>query len=169
MPPSPSLRTYEATQIEVRLDVSHADFTRAFEGLLGRMNFEALNVLPTLSAEAARTMLGSFVGPLDFTLFQKIDHGAVLTALTGRQARAVTYVFGNALIAFEMTRHDARAGLYVPLRLFVQEIAEGRVRLTYDRPSSLLAPFGLPEIDTVARGLDTKVERLLREAAAGAR
>jgi hypothetical protein len=169
MPSSPSLRTYEATQIEVRLDVSHADFTRAFEGLLGRMNFEALNALPTLSAEAARTMLASFVGPLDFTLFQKIDHGAVLTALTGRQARAVTYVFGNALIAFEMTRHDARAGLYVPLRLFAQEIAEGRVRLTYDRPSSLVAPFGSPEIDAVARGLDTKVERLLREAAAGAR
>ena len=169
MPSSPSLRTYEATQIEVTLDISHADFTRTFEGLLGRVNLEALSTLPTLSAEAARTKLASFVGPLDFTLFQKIDHGAVLTVLTGRQARAVTYVFGNALIAVEMTRHDPRAGLYVPLRLFVQEIAEGRVLVTYDRPSSLLAPFGSPEIDTVARGLDAKVERLLREAAANAR
>jgi uncharacterized protein (DUF302 family) len=169
MPSSPSVRTYEATQVEETLEVSHADFTRAFEGLLGKMNFEALSALPTLSAEAARTKLASFVGPLDFTLFQKIDHGAVLTALTGRQARAVTYVFGNALIAVEMTRHDARAGLYVPLRLFVQEIAEGRVRVTYDRPSSLLAPFGSPDIDAVARGLDAKVERLLREAAPGTR
>ena len=68
-----------------------------------------------------------------------------------------------------MTKHDARAGLYVPLRLFAQETAEGRARVTYDRPSSLLAPFGSPEIDAVARGLDAKVERLMREAAAGAR
>ena len=64
-----------------------------------------------------------------------------------------------------MTKHDARAGLYVPLRLFVQEIAEGRVLITYDLPSALMAQFSSKEIDAVARGLDAKVERVLQEAA----
>ena len=109
------------------------------------------------------------VGPLDFTLFQKLDHGGLLTALAGRPSRAMTYVFGNALIAVEMTRHDARAGLYVPLRLFVQEIGAQRVGVTYDLPSAAMAQFESPAIDEVARALDGKVERLLAETIARAR
>ena len=152
------------TQIEVIMDASFAHFTRAFESLLGRMPVAALSGLHSLSAQAAREKLASFVGPLDFTLFQKLDHGAIVTALVGRPCRATTYVFGNALIAVEMTRHVARAGLYVPLRLFVEAIDGDRVRITYDLPSSLMAAFGSAEVNDVARGLDEKVKRILDEA-----
>jgi uncharacterized protein (DUF302 family) len=62
-----------------------------------------------------------------------------------------------------MTRHVARAGLYVPLRLFVETIDGDRVRITYDLPSSLLAAFGSAEVNGVARGLDEKVKRILDE------
>jgi uncharacterized protein (DUF302 family) len=142
---------------------SHANFTRAFESLLGRMPVEAFGDLPSLSPEAARERLASFVGPLDFSLFQRIDHGSIVTAFTGRRCGATTYVFGNALIAIEMTKHVARAGLYVPLRLFVEATADDRERVTYDLPSSLMAPFGSADVDGVAHGLDEKVERLLDE------
>jgi uncharacterized protein (DUF302 family) len=94
-------------------------------------------------------------------LFQKLDHGGILTAVASRPTRAMTYVFGNALIAVEMTKHDPRTGLYMPLRLFVQEVAPQRVLVTYDRPSAAMAQFSSPAIDEVARGLDHKVERLL--------
>ena len=103
------------------------------------------------------------MGPLDFTLFQRLDHGALVASPSGQHARAVTYVFGNALIAVEMTKHVLRTGLYVPLRLFVEEVGEAEVRVTYDPPSSLIAPLGSMEADAVARGLDRKVERLVRE------
>ena len=146
------------------MDASYANFTRAFESLLGRMPIDALSGLHSLSAPAAREKLASFVGPLDFTLFQKLDHGAIVTALVGRPCEATTYVFGNALIAVEMTRHVARAGLYVPLRLFVEAIDGDRVRITYDLPSSLMAAFGSAEVNDVARGLDEKVKRILDEA-----
>jgi uncharacterized protein (DUF302 family) len=62
-----------------------------------------------------------------------------------------------------MTTYDARAGLYVPLRLFVQEIAKSRVMVTYDLPSATMMQFGVPGIDEVARSLDDKVQRLLDE------
>ena len=104
-------RTQRITQIELIMDASHENFTPAFESLLGRMPADALSGLHSLSAQAAREKLASFVGPLDFTLFQKLDHGAIVTALVGRPCKATTYVFGNALIAVEMTRHVARAGL----------------------------------------------------------
>ena len=162
-------RPYPVTQVELHLDVSYQGFTHAFEALLGRMNAAVVGDLRSLSPEAARARLASFVGPLDFTLFHEIDHGAVLAGIYGRSAHAITYIFGNPLIAVEMTKHDARAGLYVPLRLFVEEVVEGKARLTYDLPSSLIAQFGSPDADTVARGLDAKVQRLLDATVARAR
>jgi uncharacterized protein (DUF302 family) len=161
-------RAYEVSQIEFTFRVSYANFTRAFESLLGRMDAQALADLRQMSAEEARAKLQTFVGPLDFSLFQKIDHGALVASLYGRHAYAVTYVFGNALIAVEMTKHDLRAGLQVPLRLFVAEAGDGHVRVTYDQPSSLIAPLGSAEANVVARGLDAKVERLLHETFARA-
>jgi hypothetical protein len=157
-------RAYSVTQSEWNVEVSYADFTAAFEALLGRMDAEIFGDLPSLPPDAARARLASVVGPLDFVLFQRIDHGAIVTSLYGRDARAMTYVFGNALIAVEMTKHDLRAGLHVPLRLIVEQAAPGRVRITYDLPSSLIARLQVPAADAVARDLDAKVERLLAAA-----
>ena len=156
-------RSHQVTQVEVIVETSHAAFTRAFESLLGRMPVEVFGELPSLSPQGAREKLASLVGPLDFILFQKIDHGSIVRALTGGPCEATTYVFGNALIAVEMTRHVARAGLYVPLRLFVEAVASDRVRVTYDLPSSLMAPFGSADVNGVARKLDEKVARILDE------
>jgi hypothetical protein len=151
---------YQANRREVEFDVTHAAFSAAFEALLGRTDVGAFADAAALTAEAARDRLASFVGPLDFSLFQKIDHGGLRTAIAGKPTLATTYVFGNALIAVQMTTYDARAGLYVPLRLFVQEIARSRVTVTYDLPSATMTQFGVPEIDDVARSLDAKVQRL---------
>jgi uncharacterized protein (DUF302 family) len=163
MPTPPSVTAYKATRIEIIVDLSHAEFAGALEALLGRIDLDALDDLARQSPDAARAKLSSFVGPLDFTLFQKIDHGGLLTALAGKPVRATTYVFGNALIAVEMTKHDPRAGLYVPLRLFVQQIGERRVLITYELPSATMAQFVSPAIDAVARTLDAKAQRLLDE------
>jgi uncharacterized protein (DUF302 family) len=77
----------------------------------------------------------------------------------------VRYVFGNALIAVEMTKHDTRAGLYVPLSMIVQADGDRRVLVTYDLPSAAMAQLGNAAIDAIARSLDAKVERLLAAAA----
>lgn len=168
-PQSRATRSYPVTQTEWTIDLSYDGFRAAFEVLLGRMDAEMFRDLPSLSPEAARAKLASVVGPLDFVLFQRIDHGAIVTSLYCQPACAMTYVFGNALIAVEMTRHDLRAGLHVPLRLMVEQVADGRVRITYDLPSSLIARLDQPAADAVARDLDLKVERLLLAAVARAR
>lgn len=155
--------TYQANRRELFFDVSYASFTTAFEQLLGRMDVTAFTEITTAGPDAARAKLASFVGPLGFALFQKLDHGGILSSLTGRLTQAMTYVFGNALIAVEMTKHDARAGLYVPPRLFVQEVARHRVLVTYDLPSAVMAQFESPAIDDIARSLDDKIERLIEE------
>ena len=104
--PTQTASARRVTQIEVIMEASYATFTDAFESLLGRMPADALSGLHSLSAQAAREKLASFVGPLDFTLFQKLDHGAIVTALVGRPCEATTYVFGNALIAVDGLTFD---------------------------------------------------------------
>ena len=68
-----------------------------------------------------------------------------------------------------MTKHDLRAGLYVPLRLMVEQITAGRLRITYSLPSSLIGSLESPPADAIARDLDGKVVRLLEATLTRAR
>ncbi len=154
---------YEASRREISFVAAYVVFCRALESLLGRTGMDAVGTNDRLTPDDFRAQLASYVGPLDFSLFQKLDHGAVLRGLGLGSTQATTYVFGNALIAAEMTRHDVRVGLYVPLRLLVRESDADHVLVTYDLPSATMAQFKCAEIDAVARSLDEKVQRLLDE------
>ncbi|MBX3201472.1 MAG: DUF302 domain-containing protein [Labilithrix sp.] len=161
---------YRAVRRELGFAVGHADFTRALESLLGRIAPASLVELAREPPEQVREKLGRMVGVSGLAIFQRIDHAAVLKALDdrrdGRDVVATTYVLGNALLAFEMTRHDPVAGLYLPPRLFVGGTAARGVRVTYDLPSATLAQFCSPQISAVASSLDAKLEKLVAVAAA---
>ena len=79
--------------------------------------------------------------------------------------RIIRLLIGNPLIMKEMAKHVPDAGSYAPVTVLVDERADG-VHLSYDRMASLLAPYGNSAALEVARDLDTKVEDLLRQAAA---
>ena len=74
------------------------------------------------------------------------------------------YVVGNPLFALQMTRHDVRAGLYAPLRLFVYETEDGRVFVEHDLPSSLFGQFRHDHVTPAAQMLDRKMEELIASA-----
>jgi uncharacterized protein (DUF302 family) len=99
------------------------------------------------------------------TLFMQLDHGAVVRKQTGRDTpRIIRFVIGNPLIMMEMAKHVPDAGSYAQVTVLVDERADG-VHLSYDKMTSLLAPYGNREALDVARDLDSKVEDLLRNAA----
>jgi hypothetical protein len=75
-----------------------------------------------------------------FLLFDKIDHGALLS-LVGQPVRAVQYVVGNPLFAVQMTRHNLAAGLEAPLRLLVSMCPGGN-----GATRSFAAPFAGPRL-----------------------
>ena len=56
--PTQTESTQRITQLEVIMEASYVNFTRAFESLLGRMPVDALSGLHPLSAQAAREKLG---------------------------------------------------------------------------------------------------------------
>jgi uncharacterized protein (DUF302 family) len=106
------------------------------------------------------------LGKTGLMLFMQLDHGAVVRKETGRDIpRIMRFVIGNPLIMKEMARHVPDAGSYAPVTVLVDERPDG-VHLSYDRMSSLLAPYGSPDALQVAQDLDNKVEDLLKQAAA---
>ena len=99
-------------------------------------------------------------------MFMELDHGAILRKETGLDTpRIVRLLIGNPLIMKDMAKHVPDAGSYAPVTILLVERSDG-VHLTYDKMSSLLAPYGNSEALGVARDLDAKIERLLRESAA---
>src|SRR6202166_2960142 len=98
-------------------------------------------------------------------LFMQLDQGAVLRKETGRDVpRIVRLIIGNPLIMKEMAKHVPDAGSYAPVTVLVDERADG-VHLSYDRMASFLAPYGNAAALNVARDLDSKVEKILQQAA----
>jgi hypothetical protein len=78
--------------------------------------------------------------------------------------KIVRLVIGNPLIMKEMAKRVPDAGSYAPVTVLVDERPDG-VHLTYDKMASFLAPYRDEDALAVARDLDTKIERLLCEAA----
>ena len=106
------------------------------------------------------------LGKTGLMLFMQLDHGAVVRKETGRDIpRIIRFVIANPLIMKEMARHVPDAGSYAPVTVLVDERPDD-VHLSYDRMSSLLAPYGSPDALQVAQDLDNKVEDLLKQAAA---
>jgi uncharacterized protein (DUF302 family) len=112
------------------------------------------------------TTIEKMVGKTGLMLFVAFDQGSIVGKATGREkSRIIRFLIGNPLIMKEMAKHVPDAGSYAPTTVLVDERKDG-VHLSYDRMASLLAPYGNPDALEVARNLDTKVEDLLRRAAA---
>jgi hypothetical protein len=107
------------------------------------------------------------LGPSDFTRFLTIGHGTWLT-LQGRPIRFFQYTIGNPLIAITMMRHHVEAGLDVPVRLCIYEHPDGRTRLVYNTPSSLMSGLDEEEVTAAALKLEAKMAALA-ESITGAR
>jgi hypothetical protein len=65
----------------------------------------------------------------------------------------------------EMAKYVPDAASYAPVTVLIDERSDG-VHLSYDTMAGFLASYGSEEALKVARDLDSKVEKLLRETAA---
>jgi uncharacterized protein (DUF302 family) len=99
-------------------------------------------------------------------LFMELDRGAVLRKETGLDTpKIVRLAIGNPLVMKEMAKYVPDAGSYAPVTVLVDERGDG-VHLSYDKMTSLLAPYGNADALAVPQDLDSKIENLLRESAA---
>ena len=154
------------------LDVAHCEQAtdRPFDEVVAALNaatgtvedgFAAL-VAPAATLSDFERLVCEREGPSGLMRFMTIDHGAWLTRFYDQPTRAVMVVLGNPLVAITILRHDVQIGLNVPVRLYVYEHADGRVRVTYDHPSSLMGNAN-SQAKQAAIGLDAKLAALVSD------
>ena len=145
-------------------DKPFEEVTKAFERQLGRFDPEVYKALAGGGdAEGVKAKIEAMAGPSGFMLFATHNHGALLR-LAGQKRKAIQYIVGNPLLAFQMTQHDIRASLYAPLRVLIYENDEGKTCVEYDKPTSLFGQFGNERISPTAAMLDKKLESLVAAA-----
>jgi uncharacterized protein (DUF302 family) len=159
---------------EVKVQRFSLTTSRSFEAVVaslkagvGRLDlaaFASASKSPGTFAELEE-VINRDVGKAHLMLFLEFDHGAVIRKETGLdKPKIVRLVIGNPLVMKEMAKHVPDAGSYAPVTVLVDERDDG-VHLSYDRMTSFLTPYENPDALKVARELDSKVERLLNNAA----
>jgi uncharacterized protein (DUF302 family) len=163
--PKPSLTATSVTHLNFKSPKPFDAVCAAIEQQLGRFDADALTSLMSDSASPAEieAKIHAMEGSNGLMLFVVRDHGQLLS-LKGKKAYARQYEIGNPLVARQMTQQDLRAGEYAPLRVLVYVGADTLTHVDYDLPSSVFGRFKSPQIDTVANGLDRKIETLIKNA-----
>ena len=142
-------------------------FTSALEAVLGRFSNDVQEDIVS-RPHIAEQRIAAMAGEQGLMIFAIFDHGEALN-MAGARRNAKQYLIGNPLTAIQMSQHDIRAALYAPLRVLVYEQKAGQTIVEYDRPSSLFGQFGREDVTHVALTLDTKLEKVIAQAAELAR
>lgn len=66
--------------------------------------------------------------------------------------------------AVRMLKASVPAGIEAPIRFYITENADKTATLTYRTPSSLFAPYGSADLDTMARELDGIFAAIAKDA-----
>ena len=149
-----SSKTFEAVVAAVEKAIGRPDMLEFGKASAGAGTFAEFETLVSRS-----------VSELGLMLFMKLDIGAVLRKEGGlARPKAHRFIIGNPLIMKEMVKDVPEAGSYAPITLLLDERPDG-VHLGYDKMESFLAPYGSVKALDVARTLDEKVEKLMRDAA----
>ena len=156
----------QIARISIDADVSFESFVKSFQERLGQFDQAAIAALVGQPREAAGAIQG-MEGDQGLMIFFTLDHGRALT-MVGKSTKAIRFILGNPLVAIQMTKHDVRAGQYVPLTLLAYEDEENRVRIEYDQPSSLLNVCENADVDKIAGELDKKLLLVVEHAIADA-
>jgi uncharacterized protein (DUF302 family) len=163
-----SIRRFEIERFSLTSSRPFETVVAALKAAVGRLDlveFAKASKGPGTFAELEK-VIDRDLGKTGLMLFLELDHGAVLRKESGLNTpKSVRLVIGNPLIMKEMAKHVPDAGSYAPVTILVHERSDG-VHLSYDKMTSLLAPYGNPDALKVAQDLDLKVENLLNEAAA---
>jgi uncharacterized protein (DUF302 family) len=122
-----------------------------------------VTVASTKSYTETIEKLKAAVGQGGMMVMAQVDQGNMLS-MAGLKLKATLFLVGNPTVGKQLFEQDHGVGLYVPLRVFVTENADGKTFVSYDKPSSLLKQFNNQKIDMVAGMLDQKVQGLAEMA-----
>jgi hypothetical protein len=150
------------TRIDVSTGLAFDDFRAAFEKAAPAFDRAPIERIADTGGSWDDVRAVTAVNaPNELMIYATIDI-APLFGVAGHRTKAVEYLLGNHVIAETMFRHDPKAMLYAPLRVLVHEDADGNAVFSIDQPSKAFGSLGIDAAAEVGKGLDRKVDALLR-------
>ncbi len=155
---------FDGQRIEVISTKTFQDIIAAFERRIPIADFSAFArlVADGASTQEIQDVVDSMVEDLGFLVVAKLDQGP-LVSLMGKKKKMTVYLIGNPILANRMYEKKPAIGVYAPLRVLIYEGNDGKTRITYDLPSTLLGQFNDDDVTSVARMLDDKMSRLMTD------
>jgi uncharacterized protein (DUF302 family) len=162
-----TIKQIDVERVSVTSSKPFENVVAALDAAVGHPDVEDLNQKLRAAGtwSESEQLVRCAVGKSGLMEFARYDLGGILRKKCGPASpRTVRLVIGNPLIMVEMLKDVPDAGSYAPVTILIDERPDG-IHLSYDRMASFLDTCGSPDALNVARDLDSKVERLLTEAA----
>jgi len=157
---------FAGSLVTIHSDKSFAEVTDAIEERLQRVSVATLNELVRQAdLDGFDKYMAEASAPTGFSIFWEFEQGSAMR-MAGIPIDSKFYLLGNAVTARDLFRYTAAAGLGAPVRVCVSRHDGQPTRIDLDLPSAFFSKFPETEPSPVPRLLDTRMVKILEEAAA---
>ena len=166
MPAQTALTEFGAVLVTIRSERSFFEVTKAVEASLQRLSVPRLmEHVARGDREGLEAYVDQVSAPSKFSIFWEMDQGPAMR-LAGIPIESKFYLVGNAVVARDLFRYTAAAGLGAPVRVCVSQRDGEQTRIDLDQVTAFFSQFPETGPSEVPRLLDTEMVKVFQDAAA---
>ncbi|WP_377190035.1 DUF302 domain-containing protein [Ruegeria meonggei] len=136
-----------------------------FGGALPAMADDIIKIPTDKSVAEALNALEAAVGNAGATVFARVDHAAGAEKIGTPIPANQVLIFGNPKLGTPAMQIDARAGLFLPLKVQAYEDADGQVWLAYEDPKETMDELDEVENSPIIEKMRGALSKLTAAAA----
>jgi uncharacterized protein (DUF302 family) len=161
-----ALTEFDAVLVTIRSERSFFEVTKAVEASLQRLSVPRLmEHVARGDREGLEAYVDQVSAPSKFSIFWEMDQGPAMR-LAGIPIESKFYLVGNAVVARDLFRYTAAAGLGAPVRVCVSQRDGEETRIDLDQVTAFFSQFPETGPSQVPRLLDTEMVKVFQDAAA---
>jgi uncharacterized protein (DUF302 family) len=165
MPAQTALTEFGAVLVTIRSERSFFEVTGAVEASLQRLSVPRLmEHVARGDREGLEAYVDQVSAPSKFSIFWEMDQGPAMR-LAGIPIESKFYLVGNAVVARDLLRYTAAAGLGAPVRVCVSQRDGEQTRIDLDQVTAFFSQFPETGPSEVPRLLDTEMVKVFQDAA----
>ena len=166
MPAQTALTEFDAVLVTIRSERSFFEVTKAVEASLQRLSVPRLmEHVARGDREGLEAYVDQVSAPSKFSIFWEMDQGPAMR-LAGIPIESKFYLVGNAVVARDLFRYTAAAGLGAPARVCVSQRDGEETRIDLDQVTAFFSQFPETGPSEVPKLLDTEMVKVFQDAAA---
>jgi uncharacterized protein (DUF302 family) len=160
-----TLTEFDGVLVTIRSKKSFFEVTKAIEAALQRFSVPRLmEYVGHGDREGVEAYVGGVSTPTKFSIFWEMEQGTTMR-LAGIPIESKFYLVGNAVVARDLFRYSAAAGLGAPVRVCVSQRDGEETRIDLDQVTAFFSQFPETSPSEVPKLLDTEMVKVFEDAA----